>query len=341
MIVARWCLPFWPFLLGAQALHEEDFKTTMPVREKAWRQMDEFAAKANGDEAKAIGRVPRQRIGYPPPDMRAAGGMRMEKSGEDDAAVYHRTWLTVGDGLEAYGLYIVPKRLAAKPAPLVIAQHGGGGFPEMATYRGGSNYKDLVRGAVAEGYVVYAPLSVMYPFHDRDKGTPIPESVRKDLDAKFRAAGTSLAAVEVKKISLALDVLLAREEIDPKRVAMIGLSYGGFYSMYAAALEPRIGVVVASCSFRDDPPVLDGKTDGRLIDVPPGEMAALVAPRPLQIQSGVGDKLIPIEGSRTAAARAKRYYEKAGAAGKVVLEEFEGGHEFRGSLVWPFLKKWL
>ena len=63
---------------------------------------------------------------------------------------------------------------ANQPAPLVISMHGGGGTPEMATFKGGTNYHDMVRGAVAQGYVVYAPLNIQYPYGDRDKGTPIP-----------------------------------------------------------------------------------------------------------------------------------------------------------------------
>lgn len=181
----------------------------------------------------------------------------------------------------------------------------------------------------------------MYPFGDRDAGTAIPAEVRKELDEKLRTANTSLAAVEVYKISLVLDELLKRPEIDPKRIAMIGLSYGGFYSLYTAALEPRIKVVVASCSFPDNPPVTDGKTDGRLIDLAPAEVASLIAPRALQVQSGIGDRLIPIEQGRQAAKRTALAYDKLGASDKFVFNEFDGGHEFRGSLVWPFLRKWL
>jgi dienelactone hydrolase len=283
----------------------------------------------------------KNRIGYPVAGIRAAGQLRLEKTGEDEIGIYHRSVLPLTNGLEAYGLYIVPKKPAAKKAPLVISQHGGGGFPEMALYRGGANYKDQIRGAVQEGYLVYAPHVVMYPFGDRDRGTAIPAEVRKDLDAKLRASGTSLVGVELMKLRLALDALLQRPEVDAKRVAMIGLSYGGFYATYAAAVDDRIRVVVASCSFRDDPAVADGKTEGRLLDLAPGEVAALVAPRPLQIQSGIQDKLIPIEQSRAGAKRAKEYYERQGAAEKMLFIEFEGGHEFRGSLVWPFLKKWL
>lgn len=235
----------------------------------------------------------------------------------------------------------MPRKLAGRRAPLVISKHGGGGSPESATFNGGANYKDMVRGAVAQGYVVLAPHSVMYPFGDRDNGTIIPAEVRDQLDEKLRAAGTSLAAVEIHKISLLLDHVLTRPEVDPSRVAMIGLSYGGFYSLYAAALDSRIRVVVASCSFPDDPPITDGKTGGRLRDMAPADVAALIAPRPLQVQSGTGDKLIPIDQGRRAARRTALVYEKVDAADRFVFSEFDGGHEFRGDLVWPFLKKFL
>lgn len=336
MIVSRVLL----LLVLSPQLYEEDPKATQAIREKLWRQMDAFSDRAKADP-EALRRLLKNRMGYPPPMMKAKGTLRLEKSGEDTIATYYRSYLTVGDGLEAYGLYIVPKKPAAKRAPLVISQHGGGGTPEMATYNGGTNYHDQVRGAVEQGYIVYAPHTVMYPFRDRDNGTSIPSEVRKTLDEKLRAAGTSLAAVEVYKIALALDELLKRPEIDPNRVAMIGLSYGGYYSLYTAAVEPRIKVVVASCSVRNEQAILDSKIEGRLLDLSPADVAGLIAPRALQIQTGIEDKSSPIDQARLAARQALSYYEKAGAAQRFSFEEFVGGHEFRGALVWPFLKKWL
>lgn len=343
MIVAR-CLIALTLSLKAQQVYEEDLKATQPLRETLWRQIDAYSKSQEGS-VESLRRVFLNRIGYPIPGLQAKGPLRLEKTGEDDTAVYHRTWLPLtggkGETLEAYGLYIVPKKPLAKRTPLVISQHGGGGFPEMATYNGGTNYKDQVRGAIKEGYIVYAPLTLMYPFGDRDRGTAIPADVRKVVDARLRAQGTSLAALDVMKIKLALDALVKRPEIDPNRIAMIGLSYGGFYSTYVAALDPRIKVVVASCSFRNDPAIVDGTAEGRLLDLAPADVAALIAPRPLQIQSGIHDKLIPIEPSRLAAKRALEHYTRQGAADKLNFEEFDGGHEFRGSLVWPFLKRWL
>ena len=56
--------------------------------------------------------------------------------------------------------------------------------------------------------------------------------------------------VEAYKISRVFDVILKRPEVDATRVAMIGLSYDGFYTLYTTALDPRIKVAIASCSFR-------------------------------------------------------------------------------------------
>ena len=332
--------------LAAQQLYDEDPVASMPIREKLWKQMEAYAGSLPSGPNPTLAAVEplrallRARIGYPPPGLTSSGKIRMERAGEDADVTYFRVWIPVAPELDAYGLYIVPRK-APKPAPLVISQHGGGGTPELAAFQGGGNYRDMVRGAVAHGWIVYAPHHLFYPYRDRDHGSPIPERVREQLDDKLRAAGTSLAAVEVAKISRALDVLLERPEVDRKRVAMVGLSYGGFYTMYTTALEPRIGAAVASCSFREQPGAGSDYSGGRLNDLAPAEVAAIVFPRPLQVQAGLSDKLMSLESARKEAARAAEYYRKSGAAERFSFVTFGGGHEFRGDIAWPFLKKYF
>lgn len=324
--------------LLAQTFYEEDLQLSRPYRDANYR---EFAGYIGGLE-KESGRLRQFRamVGYPAPGFfNSAKPARIEKSGEDAIGVYHRVWIPVAPGVETYGLYIVPRN-AKLPAPLVISLHGGGGIPESALFHGGSNYHDQIRGAVQKGYVVWAPLFVMYPFADRNKGTVIPVDVRKDLDEKFRRLGTSLMGVEMTKVTRALDRILERPEVDPSRVAMIGLSYGGYYTLYIAAVEPRIKVAVASCSFRNTPAATGGVTEGRPIDITSPEQVALVAPRPLQIQVGVHDKAAPMDSVRLAAMEARRAYEGA-APGLFDYAEFEGGHEWRGDIAWAFLARHL
>lgn len=331
--------PFLPLLVSAafaQPFHEEDLQLSRPYRDANYR---EFAGYIGGLEKEpARLRQFRSMVGYPAPGFyTSAKPARIEKTGEDAIGVYHRVWIPVAPGMETYGLYIVPKKVKL-PAPLVVSLHGGGGIPESALFHGGSNYHDQIRGAVQKGYVVWAPLFVMYPFADRNKNSEIPTDVRKELDAKLRRLGTSLMGVEMTKVTRALDRILERPEVDPARVAMIGLSYGGYYTLYITAVEPRIKVAVASCSFRNTPAATGGITEGRPIDITSPEQVALVAPRPLQVQVGINDKAAPIDTVRLAALEARRAYENA----KPELfdyAEFDGGHEWRGDIAWAFLAK--
>jgi dienelactone hydrolase len=185
-------------------------------------------------------------------------------------------------------------------------------------FNGGANYKDLVRGAAREGYIVFAPLALQWPFGDRDRGTAIPADARNRLDAKLKQRGSSLRELEITKLRRAIDALLqARDrEIDGKRIAMIGLSFGAAMTVHTMAAEPRIKTGVASCLPRM-------KTD----------LPAAWPSRALQVQMGLSDKLIPIEEPREVLAKGK--------PATLEYREFEGGHEFRGVLAWEFLRRSL
>jgi hypothetical protein len=103
---------------------------------------------------------------------------------------------------------------------------------------------------------------------------------------------------------------------------------------------------VASCSFADWGAVAnrharDNRTGGKLCDLSPAELARLVCPRPLQAQAGVKDTLLTIDQSRAQADLAAQAYREAGAGDHFVFEAFDGDHEFRGDLAWPFLERYL
>lgn len=51
--------------------------------------------------------------------------------------------------------------------------------------------------------------------------------------------------------SLALDYALARPGTDPERVALMGISFGGYFAIRAAAHEPRIRAVIANSPIID------------------------------------------------------------------------------------------
>lgn len=331
---------FFLVVLGAFAvdppgsLYEEEVKSSVPIRNRAWHLMQKFIDNLPKKPAPS-GATLAKRIGYPAPHIQARG-LRLEKIASDSIGTYYRAYTDLGDILEGYGLYIVPHGPPAGPHPLVIAQHGGGGSPELALFRGGSNYHDMIRGAVRQGYVVYAPLIAMYPYVDRDNGTEIQPEVRRDFDRELRERGTSLFGVETTMISESVTLLLKRPEIDKKKVAMIGLSYGGFYTLYQMALDKRIRAGVASCSFRDfdEAEWRDKPTEGRPFDMTPADLVKMISPRPIQIQCGLRDTNLPIDSARKA-------HEKVKDTQGVDYQEFPGVHEWNGELAWKFLKSAL
>jgi len=325
-------------------LYDEELNTSMPHRVAQWRQMTAYAESLPPGPAPEWGgagnllTILKRRTGYPPPALSVQGGERLENAGEDSLATYYRCWIRISPHMETYGLYLVPKQVKL-PAPLVISQHGGSGFPELAIFGGGANYHDMIRGAVREGYVVYAPLAIDYPRRDEAAGTPVPQDARVRLDTTLRSKGTSLAAVEVRKIQLALDVLLKRKEVDPKRVAMIGLSYGCALTLHTAALDPRIRLTAPSCCLRDAPAAAPSESSGRMTILSSSELISLISPRPMHVQAGIKDNLVPIEGARRAIAASRDSCR--GSPESLEFVDFDGGHEFRGADVWPFLRRHL
>lgn len=281
-------------------------------------------------------------IGYPPPGDAPKTAASFDQIGEDSIGTYYRAKIPVLPGVHAEGIYIVPKGLTGK-APLVISMHGGGGSPEVALFRGGANYHDMVRGGVKRGYIVFAPQHLF-------SAVGFPNDIRRQIDDRMRLVGTSLTAVEIAKITRSLDVLLTRPEVDATRVGMVGLSYGGYYSLVTPALDTRIKVSVCSCYYgvqesRYERDELSVPSDFRFADrftlFRDSDIAALICPRALQIQAGSKDGIDHREGGKLLAPQSAEYYKKLGLPERFQHLVFEGGHEFHDESAWEFVKKHL
>ncbi len=281
-------------------------------------------------------------IGYPPPGAVPQEAAKFDKIGEDSIGTYYRAQIPILPGVHAEGIYIVPQGLQGK-APLVISMHGGGGSPEVALFRGGANYHDMVRGGVKRGYVVFAPQHLF-------SAEGFPKDIRQRIDDRMRLVGTSLTAVEIAKITRSLDLILTRPEVDPTRVAMVGLSYGGYYALVTPAVDTRIKVSVCSCYYG----VQEGRYDRDELSVPgdfrfpdrfslfrDADLVALICPRALQIQAGSTDGIDHREAGKLQAPLSAAYYTKLGLQAKFQHFVFEGGHEFHDESAWEFVKKHL
>lgn len=264
-----------------------------------------------------------RRLGMPP--LECTGPARVTPLGADALGTYSRLTVPLSDGLTCDGILLLPAG-ASFPVPLVVAQHGGRQSPEMAIFHGGANCHGMARTPLARGYAVWAPRLYMPP------GEDVPR--RAALDRRARATGTTLLGIEQAKLMRGLDAILALPEVDEHAVGMVGLSIGGQYTLVAAALDVRLRVAVASC------PVLhDGWIDEL---VPAMELLSLICPRPVQIQHGGADEVVPPDVARAVARPAALSYDRRGAGDSFEYVEVAGcGHEFVEEPAWQFLHRHL
>jgi dienelactone hydrolase len=287
--------------------------------------------------------------GTPPPGAKEGRVTKFQQVATDTDCTIYRMWVEVIAGVEAYGLYMVPKNLKAK-APLIIAQHGGGGNPEaICDLDTRVNYHAFGREAVRRGYIVWAPALAMRSSYAGD--AVIPGASRELLDQKLHLAGTSIIGLELYKIAESTRTLLrTRPEIDADRVGMTGLSWGGFFTMYVTALNPFIKAAAPSGYFRDAA-LLQSRAaadDSRIEDrdlfgsLGHFQAVALICPRPCFVQLGAQDgALNPMPGARAEAERAADFYRKLGIADRFQFSVHPGGHEFDTPAILDFFAKHL
>ena len=71
------------------------------------------------------------------------------------------------------------------------------------------------------------------------------------------------------------------------------------------------------------------------------DVASLIAPRPLLIESGALDEGFPIEASQRAFDRLKLAYEAWGKPERLAQDVFDGGHQFSGAQAFDWFARWL
>ncbi len=149
-----------------------------------------------------------------------------------------------------------------------------------------------------------------------------------------------------------LDYIATRPDCDPSRIGCAGLSGGGKQTLWLAALDERVQAAVVSGYFygyKDALLVLNNNCScnyvpglWELADM--GDIGALIAPRPLLIETGTED---PLNGERGVAnageqvAISRRAYALCGAEDRLCHHVFVGEHRWCGEQAIPWLKRWL
>ena len=240
---------------------------------------------------------------------------------ENGYTIYRMTFRLLGT-VDVTGLYF--ELDGNEKRPLVIAQHGGWGSPEQISnlYGDTENYNHMAERVLERGAHVFAPQLLLW---NPNKHTT--EYDRAKIDGRLKRVGSSITAVECYALMRILDYFEVRDNV--LSFGMLGLSYGGFWTLYFSAIDTRIRSAI-SCAFfnkRDQYPWTPWTWLGAAEKFDDAEVAALVYPRKLCIQIGKNDPLFDAKYGYESYEELREICKDVGTDW-VDFMPFDGDHEF-------------
>lgn len=195
----------------------------------------------------------------------------------DDRVGYrleHLTFESRPGFLVTANLYLPP---ASGPAPAVLFTCG-----HYAAGKAGENYRQACARLAEAGYVVlsYDPINqgerALYTLIEDGEVSPPRDacSGHNVVGRQLHACGDWLGAWRAWDGIRALDCLLERPEVDPRRVGVTGQSGGGTLSSFLWALDPRLAAVASACWCTSYLLDLENSMPADEEQYPPGFLAA-------------------------------------------------------------------
>jgi hypothetical protein len=248
--------------------------------------------------------------------------------------------------------YLLRPKVNMGALPAILALHGHGpGKAEVVGLEPGDARQPYGLKMVEAGYVVFS--FDFFPFgtrketdHNSSHGY---EYACNSTLIRALLLGYNLLTLNLYDVFRALDYLISRPEVDPQRIGVMGSSYGGTASMYAAILDTRFKAAVLSCSlgeYRGHGIELDELCGVQVLPgilqwAEMGDVAGLLAPLPLLTESAHGDRCFPWVYTEPTLARLSEIYSVAGAADCLQVNIYEGGHQYYGDGVLKFWSRYL
>lgn len=247
----------------------------------------------------------------------------------------------------AYGVLLMPKDAKeGDHRPCVVFQHGLEGRPKDVIEGDHYAYHDVAAKLAEQGYVVFAPQN-LYIFEDRFR----------TLQRKSNPLGKTLFSTIVPQHQQIVDWLSTLSQVDSKRIAFYGLSYGGKSAMRIPALVPNYCLSICSADFNDWVWKNASTTSNysyvwtkeyEIFEFGLGpkfnyaEMATLIAPRPFMVERGHFDGVAPDERVGLEFARVQHMYAaRLKLQDRARIEWFDGPHTVNGKGTFEFLREHL
>jgi dienelactone hydrolase len=254
--------------------------------------------------------------------------------------------LKVYPELIAWGVLVLPKDLKpGEKRPVVVCQHGRNGVPLDTINRNKTAYNDFAAKLAERGFITFAPHN-LYRGEDRYRW----------LDRKANTVKATLFSFIIAQHEQILNWLGTLPNVDPKRIAFYGLSYGGETAVRVPTILEGYCLSICSGDFNqwtrkiaatDQPFSFMSSIEwempywnlGHTFDY--AEMAYLMVPRPFMVERGHHDRVGRDQWVAHEYAKVRWLYAQLGMANRTEIEFFQGGHSINGEGTFDFLHKHL
>ncbi len=255
---------------------------------------------------------------------------------------FNITFTAAGNEIVPAYLYVPVKEDGKEKFPAMVVLHGTGDKGKKIV--DGDSYSPnhgQAKELAQRGYVVIAP---DYPSFGDLKDY--------NFDNDRYESGTMKAIFNHMRC---VDLLQSRKDVDPERIGALGHSLGGHNSMFLAAFDKRIKVVVSSCGwtlfdFYNAGDEVTKKFGGRLgawaqsrymplfrdkYNLDPSkvpfdfdEVIAVIAPRPFFSNSPLKDANFDVNGVKEGIANVKKVYQFLKANDNLQVRYPDAQHDF-------------
>lgn len=264
---------------------------------------------------------------------------------ETDRYVRERVLYQTMPGIYVPAHLIVPKDVAF-PVPGVLCPPGHGGGMNQVVDEVGGIYKQYPLKLVERGMAVLVPEHA--GFGERCAEDDQSSAQHVYYFQSLNMLGRSAMGYFAWDLMRALDVLQRLDEVDADRIGCYGLSLGGEMTLFTTALDTRIKAACISgflCSYQSsflaEQHCGCGYAHGLAEVLEHVDIATLISPRPLLIESATRDPIFPIEVARATCETLRGVYGLCDAEDRIDQDVFEGEHEISGAKAYAWLERWL
>jgi len=277
---------------------------------------------------------------------RVPSNLRREVVEETADYTRERLYYDTLPGITAPAYLLVPKGVKL-PAPAVLCPPGHGDGMNQVLDESPGIYHEYPKELARRGMVALVPEHVGFGERLGEEGNDRQSSHLYNY-LVLNLLGESQQGLFIWDLMRALDVLEGLPEVMASRIGCYGLSLGGETTLLLSAADTRIKAVCVSgfltsyksCFFHQAHCGC-GYSFGMVRDFEMVDLAALIAPRPLLLESATEDPIFYIDDAKKVFAELQGLYATLGVPERVDQEVFVGEHEISGRVAFDWLARQL